>query len=243
MKKFITAILVPCLFGFGCTKRPPVGPTEGFPGSRARFALTADHLYLINGQNLDVFALSPSGNPVLKKTTPIDFISLDTIYALGNRILLGNSAKIFMFDITTPDNPELTGEADFLRSCKKLGIVGNAGYVTTRVATDCYGFNGLQVYDFSAGVNPLSGQVFEITGKYYRNIAQYDRHVYIAGQGLDIYDVSNPLSPELKHTIQTHQFSDLHIYNDHLLGIVNGGILVYDLQNPEDPQLVSTFYN
>lgn len=246
MKKTTIAFLTLFTIFFACKKpSSDYGPKEGEPGSLARLVQANNYLYLIKGKNLDVYQVSSSGSAILQSTTPIDFIgAADTIYNAGNYLFAGNSSRMYMFDISAADSPQLIGEAGFLAGCKQLYMTNNAAY-TFRSINTCYNPTGVWVYDFANGISSIPPLAFQISPLDAAKICQYDHYLYIAArnEGLQVFDISGPLNPTFVNSINGYDFTNCFIYNNQLLSVIEGGIIVYSLQNPETPEQVASFYN
>lgn len=245
MKSWYILILI-CITGLtaGCRKdRWRFSPAADEPGTQARFALAGDHLYLVNGKQLDVYTITASGRTELKTVLQIDFVGrTDAIYVRDSYIFISNRGKTFMFDISAPADPQYKGEADFLSNCMQLEIIHNAAYTFRRFDSHCMSPAGLWVYDLTNGWISSPPLAFDTLMPVINSITSFNDHAYMAarGNGMLIFDVSAPLEPVLKHTLQPQDFIDGFIYNDHLFCVLGFNVVAaYSLQDPENPELVA----
>ncbi len=235
-----------CIAGLlaGCRKdRMRFSPTADEPGTQARFTQAGDHLYLVNGRQLDVYMVAASGRTELQTVLPIDFVGrADAIYARDNHIFISNRSKTFMFDISSPVTPQYKGEADFLSDCMQMEVIHNAAYVFRRSVNRCGSSSGLWVYDLTNGFVSFPPQAFDTLMPAVNSIAPFNDHAYVAARsnGIHIFDVSAPLEPELKNILQSNDFTDCFIYNDLLFCVLGfNALAAYSLQDPVNPELVS----
>lgn len=235
-----------CIAGLlaGCYKdRVRFSPKPDEPGVQARFALAGDHLYLINGKQLDIYEIAASGRTELQTVLQIDFTGrADAIYVRDNHIFISNRAKTFMFDISAPASPQYKGEADFLLGCMQLEVICNAAYVFRESDNPCSGSTGLWVYDLTNGFMSFPPLTFDTLIPGIKGIVSFNDHAYMpaSGKGMYIFNVLTPLEPVLKNTLQFHGFTDCFIYNNHLFCVLDSYALAsYSLQDPENPELVA----
>lgn len=245
MKKVFSYILV--LFLFGCDKTSDnsaaVAPSNGVGGSLARFTIVGNYLYTVDKENLKVFDISTPSQPVFKRSISVGF-EIETIFPFKDKLFIGSTSVIHIFNIDDPANPQKLSEAispTVMRRCDPVVAKDSVAYATLRTNGPCGGtVSVLAVYNIKDVKNPVqvgSAQVGEPYGLGYSGNTLY---VCDKFQGLIIYDISNPYNPvRVKNIgIGTADFVDVIPYNNLLICWVHNGMHLYDISSPQNPTLI-----
>jgi hypothetical protein len=168
-------------------------------------------------------------------------ITLFTYIILINGIFM-------MFSCEEDKNPVVAGNHRTLELVGYMGI-SQGGIRSVAVSGD-YAFladtvNGLRIVDISDRTNPQEKLIYG-AGGLPRQVFSSGKYLFVTGtqiNGLNIMDMSTPLSPSLlKNLPNIVDIYDVQ-YKDSMLYIVSGtkGLLVYDLSNINHPDFCSSF--
>ena len=117
------------------------GSAIGKGGSMARFALINNFLYTVGNNELSVFNLSNSNQPVFSDKVSVDW-NVETIYPFKNKLFVGSTNGMYMYDVNPySGNPAKVGEFTHARSCDPVIADDNFAYVTLHSGTPCLGYN------------------------------------------------------------------------------------------------------
>jgi hypothetical protein len=125
----------------------------GMGGSMARFAIASERLYTVGETELNVFNIS-AGNPTHVKKTNVGW-NIETIYPFKNKLFIGSTTGMFIYDISNASNPYLQGQFTHVQSCDPVIADDHNAYVTLRSGNTCRGgVNELQVLNIASLDNP-----------------------------------------------------------------------------------------
>ncbi|MBW2961438.1 hypothetical protein [Mesonia aestuariivivens] len=126
--------------------------SDGVGGSLARFILSGNYLYIVGDESLNIFEITDGENPVFKGSTYIGF-DIETLYGLGDKLFVGSRLGMYIYDISSPENPLQLAEVNHVRSCDPVVSSGDFTYVTLHTNSACEGnINQLEIYNTE---NPL----------------------------------------------------------------------------------------
>jgi hypothetical protein len=111
----------------------------GIGGSMARFAIVNEYLYAVNNSSLNVIDVANSNDPVKTSTIPFGW-NIETIYPFKQKLFVGSSSGMFIFDINNPSSPLLQGQFNHARACDPVVADDDYAYVTLRSGNECTGF-------------------------------------------------------------------------------------------------------
>ena len=121
----------------------------GTAGSMARFAAVNDHMYTVSSSNLNVIDIRESSNPLFVRTKPIGW-NIETIFPYNNRLYLGSSASMSVFDLQNPADPNQLSWSGHWCSHDPVVADDNYAYVTLHAANFCNSqVNQLEVYSLN----------------------------------------------------------------------------------------------
>ena len=159
------------------------------------------------------------------------------IDVVGNYAYMTSPCEgIFIYNISNPLNPQLTGHYDYEDSCEgfwDIEISGNYVYGATEV--------GLAIVDITTPSNPQSESVLG-GGNYYNfTIAKKDNAIYMGGaDGLEVIDVADPQHPQ---DIDTYPIPCLDILVNGDYAYITGEgpqLILADISSPLSPVFIDT---
>lgn len=199
----------------------------GIAGSMARFSLVNNYLYTVNHSSLISFDISNSNNPVQTASGQVGW-NIETIYPFNNKLFIGSSNGMFIYDISNPALPVPQGQFQHIRSCDPVIADGDYAFVTLRSGTTCAGnVNELQVLDISNFNNPFLINTYPMTSPH--GLTKDNDLLFICDgkSGLKMYKAGNPFSLALLKKINNIETYDAIAANGNLLVVAKDGLYQY----------------
>ncbi|HEX6848591.1 MAG TPA: hypothetical protein VF144_16515, partial [Chitinophagaceae bacterium] len=112
----------------------------GIAGSMSRFSIVNNYLYAVNISSLKVLDISLLSDPQLQNTVGVGW-NIETIYPFKNKLFMGSSNGMFIFDISNPAAPVPEGSVQHFRACDPVVADDTYAFVTLRAGTFCEGTN------------------------------------------------------------------------------------------------------
>lgn len=135
----------------------------GTGGSMARFTIVNNFLYAVSSSSLNVISIANTSDPVLSAKVEIGW-DIETLYPFGNRLFIGSTSGMFIYNIDNPTQPVQMGSFSHARSCDPVIADNNYAFVTLRSGTLCQGFsNQLDVLDISNLNRPKLIKTYPLT--------------------------------------------------------------------------------
>jgi hypothetical protein len=215
------------------------GSTTGKGGSMARFTLFNNYLYTVDGTSLQVFDVTAANNPKVWSKLNIGW-NIETIYPFKNRLFIGSTTGMFIYDVSSPLYPVQIGQFTHARACDPVVADDKYAYVTLRTGTRCGGStNQLDVLDITNLSNPILLKSYPMQSP--AGIGLDNKTLFLCDgeAGLKVFDVTKPTDIQLldwKSDLKTYDVIPL---GKSLLMIGDDGLFQYDYTNPKDLILLS----
>jgi hypothetical protein len=204
----------------------------GIAGSMARFSLVNDYLYTVNTQTLSSFNITDANNPLRTSSRQVGW-NIETIYPFHNKLFIGSSNGMFIYDLANPAMPSPQGQFQHARSCDPVIADNDYAYVTLRSGNTCGGFNNqLDVINIANLQSPVLAKSYLLTNPH--GLTKDNNVLFVCDgkDGLKVYDASNPLSLLLLKNITGIETYDAIAWNNNLLVVAKDGLYQYDYSNP-----------
>lgn len=211
----------------------------GVGGSMARFAIVENYLYAVTLSNLNVFSIATPQQPSFNKTTQIG-MNIETIYPFKNKLFIGSSNGMFIYDISNGGNPEKQGSFSHVASCDPVIADDDYAYVTLRSGNSCNGFtNQMEVLDVTDVNNPSLVKTYPMTNPH--GLSKDGNLLFICdgADGLKIYNAANVNDIKLIKTVSGFTAFDVIAMNGVALVVSTDGLHQYSYANLNDVQLLS----
>ncbi|PSK95116.1 hypothetical protein [Taibaiella chishuiensis] len=235
----LAAIALACCTSCSKNDNSSSGSDTGTGGSLARFTITMDHLYVVDGKNLYTFDLATGYAPVKVNTTSIGF-NIETIYTWKDKLFIGSRDAMYVYSIANPGEPSLLGTASHARACDPVVATDTVAYVTVRTGTTCGGnTNALYVYDLHNVVQPLLKNTVNLNNPHGLGLQDNILYVCDGNSGLKVYNLKEAYAPVLSRTITGETFYDCIPYGDVLICMIEGGTALYDISDITHIRLLS----
>jgi len=220
---------------------PGSGSGSGAGGSLARFTLSKDHLYMLDGGDLQTVDVVAEKNPVTKGRAFIGS-DIETIFPHRDNLFIGSTTGMHILDITSPESPKMVSTYAHIVSCDPVVVDDQYAYVTLRSGNSCQGFtNELEVINIENLASPTLVQTFPMTNPYGLGIDNKTLFICDGSDGLKAFDVSDV------STISEHMlvhYKDIHAtdvipLNNVLIMVGDDGLFQYDYTDPANITLLS----
>jgi hypothetical protein len=221
---------------------PGTGSGPGVGGSLARFTINGDHLYMLDGGDLQVADITVERTPVAKNRSHIAW-DIETIFPYKENLFIGSSSGMHIMDVSSPESPVKLSTYQHVRSCDPVVVDEKYAYVTLRSGTSCQGFtNQLEVIDVSNLSSPQLLKTYAMTNPHGLGIDDETLFICDGNDGLKAFDASdiNTIDKNLLAHYKDIDAKDVIPYNDNLIMIGEDGIFQYDYSNPKEIKLLST---
>lgn len=151
---FMMVVIAACQ---GDSESNPASTGQG--GSMTRFAISNNHLYVVDHSEINVFRID--GDDFEKVGAVGVSTGLETIFANGEYLYLGANDAMYIYSLVNPELPSFVFRYSHIVSCDPVVVQGNRAYVTLRNGNACNrGTNALEILDIS---NPNSPQLISNT--------------------------------------------------------------------------------
>ena len=213
--------------------------TAGKGGSMARFTLFNNYLYTVDGTSLQVFDVTTAKDPKVWSKISIGW-NIETIYPFKNRLFIGSTTGMFIYDVSNPIFPIQVGQFQHARACDPVVADDKYAYVTLRTGSRCGGnTNQLDVLDISDISNPILLKSYPMQSPAGIGLDNNTLFLCDGDAGLKVFNVTKPTDIQLldwKSDLKTYDVIPL---GTSLLMIGDDGFYQYDYKNPKDLVLLS----
>ena len=211
----------------------------GIAGSMSRFSIVNNYLYAVNYSSIKTLDISVVNDPQLKNTIGVGW-NIETIYPFKNKLFIGSSNGMFIFDISNPAAPVREGSVSHFRACDPVVADDTYAFVTLRAGNFCQGTNNqLDVINVQNVMSPQLVKTYGLTNPH--GLAKDGDLLFICdgSDGLKVYNKSNVFSLQLLDRVKNIHTYDVIAWNNRLLVVAKGGLYQYDYSNPSSLSLIS----
>ena len=202
---------------------------SGQGGSLARFSIKNNHLYTVDMQYLKVFDVSNEQSPEYTKKINAGF-DIETIFSKDDILFLGSRSGMYIYDISSPKNPEKLSHYEHIVSCDPVVADDHYAYVTLHSEDNICGrtTNELQIIDIENLKSPYKVKTYQMYSP--RGLGIDGDMLFVCDEGLKVYNASDVFNLELKHhfDIEAH---DVIPVAGNLFVIGSDGFYQYTYQN------------
>ncbi len=210
------------------------GNKSGKAGSMARFAILKNHLFTVTRSDLRVFSLSQPLDPQLITTRNIGTWNIETIFPFRDKIFIGSTNGMFIYDVTDPASPNKTGAFAHVQSCDPVIADENYAYVTLRNNTVCTGtVNQLDVIDIRTSTPSLI-KTYPLTNPHGLSKEGNTLLVCEGDAGFKVFDASNVYSIKQVSHIQHIDAFDVITNGNLALVIGKDGLYQYNISDSKN---------
>lgn len=211
----------------------------GMGGSMARFAIVNEYLYTVGTNDLSAFSIASANRPRFVGNKQVG-MNIETIYPFKNNLFIGSSNGMFIYNISAPANPTLTGQFSHVRSCDPVIADDTHAFVTLRSGSACLGFvNQMDVLKLNNVTNPSFIKTYQLTNPH--GLSKDGNTLFICDgrDGLKIFNAANVENIQLLKTIGGIETFDVIAYNNVAIVVARDGLYQYDYSNLSNVRLLS----
>jgi len=214
---------------------------NGQAGSMTRFALYDKYLYTVLQNRLHLFDISNPARPADFTTVNTNF-SIETIFPYQNKLFLGTTTGMIIFDNSDPSAPRQMSVFQHGRACDPVVVQNDIAYVTLRTGTACQGTqNQLDLVDVSNPDVPKLIKTYQMENPHGLSIDFPTLYLCEGDKGLKVFDVTDKMT--IDQHLLTH-YKDIDAYDVISLGktlmlIGKDGFYQYDVTDPRNIRQLS----
>lgn len=216
------------------TSSRTAGPTaSGIAGSTARFATVGDNLYVLSPQELMVYDITSCEQPNLITTVTMNLWGgeAETLFPEGDRLFIGATNGMFIFDNQNPQSPQELGSLQHGTGCDPVVAKNNYAYVTLRSSNadgPCPGWtNQLEIVNISNPQNPMLERTVTMDGPQGLSIDGNTLFVCDGTSGLRILNVTEPANPVEMARFSDIVAADVIAYDGNLIMVGEEGLVMF----------------
>lgn len=212
---------------------------NGIGGAMARFTLSQNHLYALNGDELISYAIQNAANPIAQSQIYLGW-GVETLFPYGNHLFIGSQRGMHIYALENTGVPSFISTYEHITSCDPVAVEGNIAYVTLRTGNTCQnGVNQLQTIDISDIRSPRRIGIKTLYNPH--GLAVDNKIVFVcdAQEGLKVIDATNP---QYLQQIGAHgeiNAFDVIAHQNLLILIGKDGLYQYEYQSPSSIRLLS----
>jgi hypothetical protein len=213
---------------------------SGVGGSMARFTLMNNYMYTVSYQELFTFDISTPQDPQFVKKSVIDNQMIETIYPFKNKLFIGSTAGMYIYDVSTPGNPIKQGQFTHVRSCDPVVADDNTAWVTLRSGTNCGGTtNRLEAVNITDITKPSLINTYNLTNPF--GLSKEGNVLFICDgkDGVKVFDAAEPGNVKLLKHITGMETYDVIAWNNKALVVAKDGLYQFDYSNLNNIRLLS----
>ncbi len=220
---------------------PGNGSGPGVGGSMARFTISKDHLFVLDGPDLISVDVTNERIPIEQNSATLGW-GCETVFPYGDQIFVGAMSGMHIVDATDPGNPTLISTYQHIFACDPVVVQGTLAYVTLRDGTTCINtLNQLEVIDISNLAHPKTIATFPMHRPHGLGIDGNTLFLCDGDAGLKVYNAEDPMKIDSR---MVAHYDDLHAYDvipyqDVLMLIGEDGLFQYDYSNPTNIKFLS----
>lgn len=218
----------------------PSKSTTGQGGSTARFTLINDYLYTVSVSDLYTYNIANPANPKYVNKTAISNWTIETIYPFKNKLFIGSTQGMYIYDVSTPGNPVQQGQFTHVRSCDPVIADENRAWVTLRTGSSCGGnVNRLEVVNIENLANPSLVKQYDMTNPF--GLGKEGNTLFICDgkDGIKVYDAADANNLKLIKKIDGMEPYDVIASNNIALVVAKDGLYQFDYSNVNNIRLLS----
>ena len=211
----------------------------GTGGSMARFSIVNDRLYTVDASNLKVFDIDNAAQPALTTEKQIGF-NIETVFPFKDKLFIGSSSGMFIYDISSPDQPVPLSQFTHVQSCDPVIADDDFAYVTLRTGNFCVGeVNQLDVLNIANLQQPTLVKTYTLSNPH--GLSKDGNLLFICDgtAGLKLYDAGKPGALKLLQTVNGIETYDVIAYNNLALVVAKGGLYQFDYSDRSNIRQVS----
>jgi Uncharacterized conserved protein len=213
----------------------------GKGGSMARYTILNNYLYTVTYSDLNVFDISTPQDPSLVGTNAISNFMIETIYPFKNKLFIGGTNGMFIYDASSPATPVKLGQFTHARNCDPVVADDHYAWVTLRSnLASCGGnLNQLDVVNISDLMNPTLLKSYPMASPH--GLSKDGNLLFICdgAEGLKIYNAKDANNLQLIKHIKNMETYDVIAWNQKAMVVAKDGLYQFDYADVANIRLIS----
>jgi hypothetical protein len=206
----------------------------------ARFTLLNNHLYTVSVSELFAFNISDPRDPKFVNKSVFNGQVIETIFPFKNKLFIGSTTGMFIYDVSTPGSPVKQGQFNHARNCDPVVADDTKAYVTLRSGTTCGGItNSLEIIDVTNINSPWLIKQYPMTNPF--GLGKDGNALFICDgkDGVKVYDASDANNLKMIKKIDGMETYDVIASNNRALVVAKEGLFQFDYSNINNIRLLS----
>ena len=196
--------------------------------------IAGNYLYFLNWYSYDpewrneylrILDISDLSNPSWIKS--YEFEGMEALKVVNNYLYVAARSEIFIFDISGPESPKLAGWFNTGSHAYGIAVAGNYAYVVE--------YHCLKIFNVFKPAEPVLVESYSYDLNYLEDIESKGELLFVTRgrNGLQIYDISNPISPILTGNYLNSRVTGIEVAGDYAyLANYYGGFQTIDVSDP-----------
>ena len=228
--------------GFFLADRNAASPASfvpGIAGSMSRFSIVNDFMYAVNLHSLNVLDIKEPEDPIKVSTASVGW-NIETIYPFKNKLFIGSSSGLFIFDISNPAAPVRQGQFNHARACDPVVADDNYAYVTLRTGSFCTGTNNqLDIVNVQNVLAPALTKTYPMSNPH--GLSKDGDLLFICDgkEGLKVFNAANVYDLKQIEHLKGLEAYDAIAWNNNLIVVAEDGLYQYHYTSGTDLKLLS----
>lgn len=207
-----------------------ISPGSGQGGSLARFGISKNYMFAVNGSSLKVFDINTPSDPNLISTTDLG-VYVETIFVRDDSTMfIGSTQGMFIYDISDVPTIRQLSRYSHVTSCDPVVANDKYAYVTLRSTDDSRacnrGVNQLDIIDISDLSYPQL--VNNVSMDFPIGLGLYGDTLLVCDNGVKVFSIVDPLNPYYITTNSNIDAVDIIPYGKQMIISTNTGIEQYE---------------
>jgi hypothetical protein len=220
---------------------PGNGSGPGVGGSLARFTISNDHLYMLDGTEVISVNVVSEKAPRESSRTAVNW-DMETIFPHSDKLYIGARTGMYILDISSPEAPSMLSTYRHITSCDPVVVDDKYAYVTLRSENMCQaGANLLEVINIENPQQPTLVKSYAMSNPHGLGIDENTLFLCDGDDGLKAFDATDVLN--INNNLLAHykgiNATDVIPFKNLLMMIGEDGIFQYDYSDPKDIKLLS----
>ncbi|MFO7829468.1 MAG: hypothetical protein R6V23_12655, partial [Bacteroidales bacterium] len=156
-------------------------------------------------------------------------------------LFLGSQWGVYIYDISSPENPQQLSVYSHTYSCDPVVVSGNYAYSTLNSAGPCgRGLNQLDVIDITDKSKPVN--VYTIDMDSPKGLGVSGNLLFVCDNGIKVFSLENPAQPAYLRT-EDITANDVIPIDQLLIVTADSGLYIYEFNSDGELTLLSNLYS
>lgn len=213
--------------------------SAGTAGSMAGMVLMNDHLYAITEMHSLGIVDVRNAAELKRDTSFFAGFDLETVFPFKDKLFLGSSTGMFMYDVSNPELPVSLGTFSHGQACDPVIADDHFAYVTLHSGDDCGGSaNEMHVIDINDIQHSQLVKTYPLAKP--TGLSKDGNLLFVCDDAaVKIYNASNPAALQLLQQVPSNEPYDIITGGNRAIVVCSKGLYQYDYSNINQVRLLS----